>query len=221
MLFRTVVATLLLALAAPLSAAVPEIDLAPAKALFDAKDFAGAAEAYGDAAARYAARYQQSETQRYYCAEGGPQALLYMAMAATDKVSAMAVGTDWCEALFLQAYSYVELGRVEEALAPLQSATELDPYNAQYANELAFVLVKLGKFDEGMASYRTALSVAGSFDQPPHRKAVALRGIGWIHADRRQWDEAERAFRESLEIEPGNENALSELRYIEQNRPRH
>ena len=81
----------------------------------------------------------------------------------------------------------------------------------------------LGRLDEAMASYRRAL--AGLEANPDtqlvnRRKAVALRGIGWIYAERQQWDEAEQTFNESLEIEPGNENALSELRYIEENRPR-
>lgn len=220
---RYAIAALALALLTPVAAAEPEVDLAPAQALFDERKFDEAAEAYGRIAGDFAERYSSTDEQRYYCAHSGAESLLYLLLAAKDDVSASALGPEWCEALFMQAYSYVELKRIDLALSPLARAVDLAPYNAQYANELGFVYRSLGRLDEAMASYRRAL--AGLEANPDtqlvnRRKAVALRGIGWIYAERQQWDEAEQTFNESLEIEPGNENALSELRYIEENRPR-
>jgi tetratricopeptide (TPR) repeat protein len=221
-IFRCAIAASALSLMSPAAAAEPKVDFAPAFALFNDRKFDEAAEAYGRIADDFARRYPTTEERRYYCGQSGAETLLYLAMAARDDVTASALGPDWCEALFMQAYSYVEAGRVDLALAPLARAAELAPYNAQYANELGFVYRSLGRLDEAMASYQRAL--AGLEANPDtqlvnRRKAVALRGIGWIHAERQQWDEAEKALNESLEIEPGNENALAELQYVAENRP--
>ncbi len=208
----------LLTAAAPAAAAEPEPDGAPAKVLFDAGRFEEAAASYGELAAEYAARYPQSDAQRYYCGEGGAEALLYLTTAATDGVSASVIGTDWCEALFMQAYSFVEMKRLDLAIEPLEQAHELAPYNAKYANELGFVLSRLGRLDEGMAAYRRAIAGAELAEGQDRNKAVAWRGVGWIHSDRREWDLAEEALRKSLEIDPDNPMALGELDYIAQQR---
>ena len=211
-------AAALLALAAPVAAEEPEFDAAPAKALFDAGRFDEAAKKYGRLAADHAARYPQSETQRYYCGDGGAEALLYLATAAADNVSASVVGTGWCEALFMQAYSFVEAKKLELAIEPLEQALELAPHNAKYANELGFVLSRLGRLDEGLEAYNRAVEASELNDQDPRQEAVALRGIGWIHAERREWELAEDALRSSLEIEPDSKMALGELDYIAQQR---
>lgn len=220
-LFPALFPALFLAMAAPV-AAQPAAAPAEALELFKARKYDEAAERFGRIAADFAARYPAGDGKRYYCSKSSAEALLYMAMAAKDNVSASALGPEWCDALFMQAYSYIEAGRTGLALAPLERAAELAPFNAQVANELGFVYRSLGRLDEAMASYRKALAgldASPDTRQMDQRKAVALRGIGWIHAERQQWDEAEQAFNQSLEIEPGNENALSELEYIAKNRP--
>jgi Flp pilus assembly protein TadD len=213
-------AALLLSAAVPVAAQEAEPDLAPAKALFDAGQFAEAAASYHQLAEQYAARYQRSEQQRYYCSEGGAETLLYLTTAAADGVSAVALDTDWCEALFMEAYSHVEDKRLELAVAPLEEVVELAPSNARYANEYGFVLSRLGRLDAGMAAYRQALDATKLGDGDDKNAAVAWRGIGWIHSDRREWDDAEHALRESLKIEPDSAMALGELDYIAQQRGR-
>ena len=220
-MFRWMMAALFLAMAGPVSAA--ESDAEQAFAAFQAHEYGDAAERYGRIAADFAERYPESPGKRYYCARSAPETLLYMGMAAADKVSGVALAPTWCQALFMQAYSYIELKKIDLALAPLERAVELAPLDAQYANELGFVYRSLGRLDEAMTSYRAALA---GLDASPdvqavnRHKAVALRGIGWIHAEHQQWDEAEQAYNQSLEANPGNQHALSELKYIEENRPR-
>jgi tetratricopeptide (TPR) repeat protein len=209
---------LLLSLAAPAAAQEPEPDFAPAKALLDAGQFDEAAASYRRIAEQYAARYPRSAEQRYYCSGGGAETLLYLTTATADGVSAVALDRDWCEALFMQAYAHVEAKRLDLAVAPLEEALELAPYNAKYANEYGFVLSRLGRLDAGMAAYRQALAAAKLGDGDDRNAAVAWRGIGWIHSDRREWDAAEEALRKSLEIEPDNAIARGELDYVAQQR---
>jgi tetratricopeptide (TPR) repeat protein len=211
---------LLLSVAAPVAADEPEPDFAPAKALLDAGQFDEAAASYHRLAEEYAARYQRSEQQRYYCSDGGAETLLYLTTALVDGASAMVVDTDWCEALFMQAYARVEAKKLALAVEPLEEVLELAPYSARYVNEYGFVLSRLGRLDEGMDAYREALEAAELGDGDDKQAAVAWRGIGWIHADRREWDAAEDALRKSLEIEPDNAIALGELDYVAQQRAR-
>lgn len=213
-------AALLLSVGMPAAAEEPEPDFAPAKALLDAGQFDEAAASYHRIAEQYAARYQRSEQQRYYCSDRGAETLLYLTAAMADGASAVVVDTDWCEALFMQAYAQVEAKKLALAVAPLEEALELAPYNARYASEYGFVLSRLGRLDEGMDAYRQALEAAELGDGDDKQAAVAWRGIGWIHADRREWDAAEEALRKSLEIEPDNAIALGELDYVAQQRAR-
>jgi tetratricopeptide (TPR) repeat protein len=213
-------AALLLCAAPPVAARESEPALASAQALLDAEQFAEAAASYRRIAEEYANRYQRSDKQRYYCSEGGAESLLYLTTAATAGVSAVVVDTDWCEALFMQAYSQVEAKRLDLAVEPLEEAVELAPYNAKYANEYGFVLSRLGRLDAGMEAYRQALDATKLGDGDDRNAAVAWRGIGWIHSDRKEWDAAEEALRESLKIEPENAIALGELDYIAQQRGR-
>jgi Flp pilus assembly protein TadD len=49
--------------------------------------------------------------------------------------------------------------------------------------------------------------------QRPYR-AIALRGMSFSHIELNRLDKAERAFKQSLEIDPMNAVALNELAYI-------
>ena len=84
-------AALLLSVAMPAAAEEPEPDFAPAKALLDAGQFDEAAASYQRIAEQYAARYQRSEQQRYYCSGGGAETLLYLTTAMVDGASAVVV----------------------------------------------------------------------------------------------------------------------------------
>lgn len=215
-----VLATIALAFSTPLSASDREPDFAAARALLDEGDFQRAATGFEQVAAKFAARYAQTDTQRYYCAHNGPETLVYAALHAKENVNVDVLGPDWCDALFFQAYSYVELKQLDRALVSLQQAIGLSPFNASYLIELGFVLRSLGQLDEAMEAYRQSLGFAGLSGEETRWSAAAWRGICWIHAERREWDPAEEACNKSLEFEPDNKTALGELQYIAENRPR-
>jgi len=214
--------TLCLALAAPARADELDDRFEALSQVFADRDYRAAADGFAELAADYEARYPSRDKQRYFCGSDLTQALLGAATGAEDGTTTVVLGPEWCEALFMQAYSYVELQMPQKAVAPLRRVAALSPFEARYAVELAFVLRSTGSLDEAMAEYERADSVAqlvGDAEGPRYRGA-AWRGICWIHAERREWDAAEKACRTSLEHEPGNAIALGELDYIAQQRAR-
>lgn len=116
------------------------------------------------------------------------------------------------------AFSEVESGRVAEALPYLRKADALAPFWAQSRVERGYVLVHLGRFAEGLAAYEEALALAKRY--PSNREALPLayRGMGYAYIELKDLDRAEEAYRKSLEIDPGNRTAQSELEYIKQQR---
>jgi tetratricopeptide (TPR) repeat protein len=96
----------------------------------------------------------------------------------------------------------------------LKAIELLAPVSAGTALETGYVLNQSGKPDEGLSAYRRAHSLALQYaSQRPYR-AAALRGMGFALIELKKLAEAERAYLEALEIEPGNKVALNELAFI-------
>lgn len=131
------------------------------------------------------------------------------------------VENDWCEAMLVQGYALAELKRYDEAVARLGKLVQHDSRNANYLGEYAFALRSNGKIDQASEIYTRMKDAASHYSDKAakrHWRAVALRGIGFIHFDRLQWDKAEKSYRDSLKDEPDNKIALSELELIRQRR---
>lgn len=106
-----------------------------------------------------------------------------------------------------------EEGRYEHALFCLDCGIELEPDHPELWNEKGYVLGKLKRHQEAFDCYLRASSVRDW--APPLQIARALRGQGVQLIDLDRLDEAEDAFRRSLELEPDSEVAKNELGYIE------
>ena len=133
----------------------------------------------------------------------------------------VSVDNDWCDAMLVRGFALTELKRFDEAAATLGKLVKHDPRNANYLCEYAFALRSSGKMDQAFDTYRQASNAASLYTDKrtkAHWRAVALRGMGYIEFDRKNWDKAEKAYRDSLKAEPGNALALSELELIKQNR---
>jgi Flp pilus assembly protein TadD len=114
----------------------------------------------------------------------------------------------------MQAFIASERRDFATALMILKYIEQVAPVSAGTAAETGYVYNQLGKPAEGLSAYRRAHALSVKYaSQRPYR-AAALRGIGFALIELKQLDEAEKTFRESLEIEPGNKVALSELAYI-------
>ena len=117
------------------------------------------------------------EKRRLYCGMSPQETLLYLAMAAKDKVSAVAVPPGYCTALYLKGYALVDLGRVAEARAIYERLLELAPMYAQYQTEYG-QLIRLEKDWPRMLAVCTKAEEAAGIADPairPMQQGAALR----------------------------------------------
>ena len=128
------------------------------------------------------------------------------------------IDTTCASAYKTRAFADVEDKRVDSALAFLDKVTRLSPYWALPLAERGYLLNQVGRPEEGMASYRKALELVDAFPSNANARALVLRGIGYSRIELGDLDAAEKAYRESLEAEPGNPLALQERAFIEQQR---
>jgi tetratricopeptide (TPR) repeat protein len=127
------------------------------------------------------------------------------------------VWIDWGyrEALDRKAFILSAREEFDKALELLRLEAKTAPYAAAPYTEGGYALNGLRKPREALEAYRRGLALAREFESSKAEEPVALRGIGFALIEIGDLDQAESAFRESLEIDPGNEGAVSELGYIE------
>jgi tetratricopeptide (TPR) repeat protein len=82
----------------------------------------------------------------------------------------------------------------------------------KFALEKAQALARLGDHQKALELYKLAQTLNAYSSE--HDNAVALRGEGFVHIEMGNIDSAERAYRESLIIEPKNKLVRYELKYI-------
>lgn len=120
--------------------------------------------------------------------------------------------------LQMQAFAAAERQDFPAALALLRIVEAVAPISAETAVETGYILNQMAQPVDGLASYREAFRLAETYASQRPFRAMALRGIGFSLIELGTWDEAERAFLESLDIDAGNQVALSELAYIRKHR---
>lgn len=127
---------------------------------------------------------------------------------------------DWGykECLQMQAFIAADRRDFPAALTLLNRIEALAPVSAATATEIGYVLNQIGRSGDALAAYGRARDLAFRYaSQRPYR-AMALRGMGFSLIELQRLHEAEKRFRESLDIEPGNKVAINELAYIQDQR---
>ncbi|WP_294204628.1 tetratricopeptide repeat protein [uncultured Sphingomonas sp.] len=160
------------------------------------------------------------EARRIYCGESPQETLLYLAMAAKDKVSAVAIAPGYCTALYMKGYALVDLGRVAEAKAIYERLLALAPMYAQYQTEYG-QLIRLEKDWPRMLDICTRSAAAAKIADPQIRvfqEGAALRCQGYALIEMQRWDEAEARYRQALVLDPNDAKAKNELTYIAEQR---
>jgi tetratricopeptide (TPR) repeat protein len=161
------------------------------------------------------------KSQQIYCARSQEEVLLYMFEAAAAKHSAIAVDPTYCDAIFLKGFSLIDLGQPTEARKYIEQAVAMAPHNAYYRGELAEGYKIEHNFEEAYNLFEQASADAREFT-PKEDKTFeltrALRGMGWVRSEQGRFDEAEKLFRECLQIDPEDAKAKKELDYIAQQR---
>ncbi|WP_153002871.1 tetratricopeptide repeat protein [Sphingomonas sanguinis] len=151
------------------------------------------------------------EARRIYCGESPQETLLYLAMAAKDKVSAVVIVPGYCTALYMKGYALVDLGRVAEAKAIYERLLALAPMYAQYQTEYG-QLIRLEKDWPRMLDICTRSAAAAKIADPQIRvfqEGAALRCQGYALIEMQRWDEAEARYRQALTLDPNDAKAKS------------
>lgn len=142
---------------------------------------------------------------------------MYLAEAAKEQKNTTVLSANWAYAYFLKAYALQELGRLPEAKVLLERAISLSPRNAQFLSELGSIFQREKNWPKALQTYKTAESSAREFS-PPNTKdvelAAAWRGIAYILVEQNQLDDAEKLYRQCLELNKNDAKASNELRYV-------
>ncbi len=162
-------------------------------------------------------QYSNSE-QRTYASRGLNETIYYMAKAAADKESAIAVGPTCSNALYLRGYASMDFGQIEIAKEYIQRAIDMAPVNSMYLSEMGHIYQSKRDWKNALAMFTKAEAAATTFS-PDDVKVVELtrakRGVGYNLIELGNLDEAEAKFRECLEIDSDDQGAITELEYIE------
>ena len=127
------------------------------------------------------------------------------------------VPVDGCYAMIFLHQGFTAAGEHDylRALEWLERAASASPTMAGPLTEQGYVLNRLGRYQEARASYDDAIRLAERYSTSSDKLPMALRGLGFTLIELGKLDEAESAFRRSLELDPDNDLAQHELRYIE------
>jgi len=89
----------------------------------------------------------------------------------------------------------MNMGRIADALTPMQKALELSPDNPDMHNNLGIIFLGLGRLDEAEVNCRRALQI-----KPDYVKANCILGI--VLRDLGRLDEAEQFLRKAVLLDP-------------------
>lgn len=163
----------------------------------------------------------KDDNRKFYTARWQIDTLMYMVEAAASKEEpkrgAVVVSSLWSDAWYLKGYALVELRRIGEAKSALESALALAPRNSQYLGELGNLYLGVKDWPSALATFEKAESAAREFSPPEVKNAElsrAWRGMGYVYIEQNRLDEAEKIYRQCLELNKNDQRALGQLSYI-------
>lgn len=171
--------------------------------------------------AAYTAAYAK-ETRKLYCGMSTAQTLAYMAQAAGEKRSAVALSPGYCEALYVKGFALVDLKRLPEARAVYEQLVTLAPMHAHFLSELGQTYRPDRNWPRMLELCTRA---AGFADLAPPEKIAAEHGFAWrcmgyALTEQGKLDDSEALYRKCLELDPDDAKAKTELTYIAEQRRR-
>lgn len=158
-----------------------------------------------------------SHEGKVYASRGAVEALYYMVKAAASGESAIAVSSTCSDALYFRGYASLDLGQVDLAEKYIKKAIAMAPVNSVYLSELGHIYHSKRDWENALGVFAEA-EKAATYSPPDlmdTELARAKRGVGYSLIELGKLDEAERKFKECLEINENDEGALKELNYIE------
>ena len=172
---------------------------------------------------KYESTYHQANGRadsKVFSARSRQEALYYALQSASENSSAQIASGEWIEALYLKAFSLIELKQIDQAAAVLNKAIKLAPQNARLYNERGHIYQLLGDFTEADTQFSRA--VAAAEFSPDDLKIIeqtrGLRGMGYVAVEQGRLNDAKDLYQQSLQLDPNDEKSKMELAYIEQMR---
>ena len=101
-----------------------------------------------------------------------------------------------------------QVGRIDDAIAETEKALELDPSLAKAHLNLLILYAKTGKAKQAEEHYKALVTLA------PDQFPDAYYNYGVLLVEQGNFDEAAKAFRETLAIAPSNDAAHNNLGYL-------
>jgi tetratricopeptide (TPR) repeat protein len=164
----------------------------------------------------FEARYAHA-TKQIYCARSDAETLFYAMKAAAAKKEAQVLDDTWCNSYFFKGYALIDLGKPDEAKPYFDKAIAMGPMNSHFLGERAEWYKSRRDWDDAYAEFSTA-SEAAQFspdDMKSFDQRRAWRGMAYVRIEQRKLDEAEALLRKCVELDPTDEKANSELKYID------
>ncbi len=167
------------------------------------------------------ATFKRDTQNRVYAADDRNFVIASLLEAAKRKQSAVVVSTDWIAPLYARAYALIELGQLDRARADLDRVLAISPYTPRALGERAQIsmhrkdfaaaevdLNKMREYGQMSANPADAIGYQG----------FALRGLGYIAVERKQWDKALGFYNEALKLNPNDDKAKAEIDFIRRSR---
>jgi tetratricopeptide (TPR) repeat protein len=189
------------------TAAISDIDSA---GLLSVKDHVDALHAVLGHMPQPFARAQQVGDRLVYHADSIDDCVRFAA-ASRDHRAFVCLGNPYPAAAFYLGSYYNEIGQPGRALEVLDLGRIAGPDSPLVASERDAALIALRRWDDALAGANQGLAVA---DLAPADRARLLRNRGYALTELNRLDEAQKAYEDSLTLEPGNALAQNELKYI-------
>ncbi len=148
--------------------------------------------------------------------------LMNLVVANDSQKPTYLVSRDWMRPYYLRAVAYFEKKRPEAAKKALEVALIFSPFDPETLNERGNYYSLKRNWDAAEADFSQALAMSKLIHDNEaysnYLQGRALRGLGFIAVERKAWQLAEDYYTEALKINPNDNKAKGELRYVQVNR---
>jgi tetratricopeptide (TPR) repeat protein len=205
-------------LAAPNAGPAPDPDQAQVDRASDLISASKPADAIALLEPLIAAQDKAASTdhRKRYCARSAKEIILYTGLAARRKTPAVVLPQSACYSVFLKGFALIDLDRSDEAKGYLDKAIALAPSNAHFLGELAEWYKGRKVWSTSRALFQRAVDAAvfSPDDRQVFDKTRGLRGLAYILIQDGKLDEAEKLYRQCLQMNPNDDRSKSQLEYI-------
>ena len=165
--------------------------------------------------------FKRDTKNRVYAADDRNLVLASLLEAAKRKQSAVVVSTDWIAPLYARAYALIELGQLDRARADLDRVLAISPYTPRALGERAQISMRRKDFaaaEVDLNKMREYGKISATPADAIGYQGFALRGLGYIAVERKQWDKALGFYNEALKLNPNDDKAKAEIDFIRRSR---